>query len=442
MSSEQQVFVWAFLPGETVPMLCGRLNVNTTPAGLTVASFVYGRKYLADKFAPALDPIRLPKRPAVFETSGQVAGEPDIFGVIADSLPDSWGRYVINRRYGEQLFPTGYLLRASEDAVGNLCFSCGLEAPPVLAPPTRRELLDEAWAVIAGLESGKPISAALLDRVRPNTAMGGARPKLTVADDQAQWLAKFPSGKDDKRFSQAKAEAAMLDLAARCGIEAAHAELQPVRGVDGAPAGEVLLVRRFDRSLALDGKGWVRDAFVSARTIAQSEAGTRVAQYMASYTQVAEQLQRWSLRPVEDRRELFRRLVFNCCISNTDDHDRNHGLLADAEGHLFRLSPAFDMVPRVHGTRVRRQAMAFGDSGSEATVANLISAAPAFSLTVADASEVIEDVQRCVQENWLQCLLERGMTRDEAQVLAPCFGPLPPEAQQQAVPERRPGLRF
>lgn len=425
MTSEQQVFVWAFQPGDTAPVLCGRLNVNTTPAGQTVANFVYGRKYLEDKLTAALDPIRLPKRPAVFETTGQVGGEPDIFGVIADSLPDSWGRYVINRRYGEQLFPTGYLLRASEDAVGNLCFTKDQDTPPVVTAPTRRELLDEAWAVISGLESGKPLSAELLDRVRPNTAMGGARPKLTVADDHAQWLAKFPSGKDDKRFSQAKAEAAMLDLAVRCGIDAAQAELQPVKGMDGTPAGEVLLVRRFDRSRAPNGPGWLRDAFVSARTIAQSEAGARTSQYMASYTQVAEQLQRWSTRPVEDRHELFRRLVFNCCISNTDDHDRNHGLLADVTGHLFRLSPAFDMVPRVHGTRIRRQAMAFGDSGSEATVENLVSAASAFSLSDSDARAVIDDVQLSVQAHWLECLLARGMSQVEAEILAPCFLPLP-----------------
>lgn len=442
MTSEQQVFVWVFQPGDTAPVLCGRLNTNTTAAGLTVASFVYGRKYLEDKLTSALDPFRLPKRPAVFETTGQVAGEPDIFGAIADSLPDSWGRYVINRRYGEQPFPSGYLLRASEDAVGNLCFSKDQDAPPMQAAPTRRELLDEAWAVISGLESGKPVSVELLDRVRPNTAMGGARPKLTVADDHAQWLAKFPSGKDDRRFSQAKAEAAMLDLALRCGIDAARAELQPVLGVDGAPAGEVLLVKRFDRSRAPDGSGWLRDAFVSARTIAQSEAGARTSQYMASYTQVAEQLQRWSTRPVQDRHELFRRLVFNCCISNTDDHDRNHGLLADVTGHLFRLSPAFDMVPRVHGTRMHRQAMAFGDSGSEATVANLISAAPAFSLSESDARAVIDEVQACVQAHWLECLLARGMSQVEAEILAPCFLPLPHDADLGLAAKRRPTPRI
>lgn len=65
------------------------------------------QKYLEDKITRPLDPIRLPKRPVIFETTGQMAGEPDIFGVIADSLPNSWGRYVINRRYGEQLFPSG-----------------------------------------------------------------------------------------------------------------------------------------------------------------------------------------------------------------------------------------------------------------------------------------------------------------------------------------------
>lgn len=308
--------------------------------------------------------------------------------------------------------------------MGNLCFSKAKDEPSLLTAPTRRELLDDAWRVISGLESGGPVPDELQDRVRPNTALGGARPKLTVVDDHNQWLAKFPSGKDDKRFSQAKAEAAMLDLATLCGIDAAQAQLQ-VSGGDSSQAGEVLLFRWFDRSLAPVEQGWLRNAFVSARTIAQSETGARAGQSMASYTQVAEQLQRWSTRPVQHRHELFGRLVFNCCISNTDDYDRNQGLLADVADHLFRLSPAFDMVPRIHATHVRRQAKAFGDSDSQATVENLISAASAFSLSETDARTVIETIQKGVQANWLECLLARGMTQAEAQVLAPCFQALP-----------------
>lgn len=442
MTSEQAVFVWAFRPGDTAPVLCGRLTVQGSPTGQRLARFVYGKTYIEDRDSVALDPIRLPKLARVFETTSVSEGEPDIFGVIADALPDSWGRYVISRRYGPQEFPVGYLLKASGDAVGNLCFSASPGEVPTVTAPVRREMLDVAWGVIAGLESGQPIEVELLERVRPNTAMGGARPKLTVADDKHQWLAKFPAGMDDRRYSQAKAEAAMLDLARQCGITAAEAELHTVRHPDSAEHAEVLLVKRFDRTLAADGRSWLRDAFVSARTIAQSEPAARGFQYMATYDQVAEQLQRWSVRPVEDRHELFRRLVFNCCISNTDDHDRNYGLLADEGGHLFRLSPAYDMVPRIQGTRIRRQAMSFGDHGSEATIENLVSAAPAFGLSQADARQILDSVQGVVLAQWEDCLSRRGMARREIQFLAPCFQPLPFDARDVATPKRDAGMHM
>lgn len=428
-SDAQRVFVWAFLPGDATPTLCGRLTIAPAAAGHQVATFVYGRTYLANPAALPLDPFRLPLQERAFEAAGTSGGEPDVFGVIADALPDSWGRYVIDRRYGSQPFPTGYLLLASDDAVGNLCFSEDPSTPPAIAAPISRDMIDVAWGVIAGLEAGQPVPTELLEKVRPNTAMGGARPKLTIGDERAQWIAKFPSAKDDRRFSQARVEAAMLDLAELCGITAAEAEVHVARAPDGSPLGDVLLVKRFDRSAGPN--GWLRDAFVSARTVAYSEPGIRATQFMASYTQFAEQLQRWSARPAQDRHELFRRLVFNCCISNTDDHDRNYGLVAHEEGHLYRLSPAYDMVPRVHGTKIRMQAMNFGSEGSAATVENLLSAASSFGLSTAAADETIRSIQETVAGNWLACVLGRGMTEEQAQVIAQCF---------ETLPERRPEL--
>lgn len=428
MTSDQddQVYVWVLLPGDVQPTLCGRLRISDGAAGSTIAQFVYGRSYLELRHAVALDPIRLPLAPTAFKVTSQTAGaDPDVFGVIADACPDDWGRYVIARRHGPQRFPIGFLLRSQEDRVGNLCFSRELGEVPNLGEPAPAELLNDAWAVVVGLDTGRPLPPDLESRVRANTGMGGARPKLTVTDGAHQWLAKFPSHRDDRRFSQARLEAATLDLAERAGITAAKAQLHEVPATADNPGGVITLVRRFDRTKPASGEGWLRDAYVSARTVLSSEQASGARSYMGSYPQLAEQLQRWSSNPTADRRELYRRMVFNCCVSNTDDHDRNHGLLADELGTGMRLSPAFDIVPRLHNTVRRFQALAIGDDGALATVENLLSSAPRFSIPETDARSIIDQVQHAVATHWKECLRDRGMTAAELELFAPCFSELP-----------------
>lgn len=422
---DDEVYVWVLLPGDVLPTLCGRLRISEGHGG-TVAEFVYGRSYLGSKNPIALDPIRLPLGSRPYKATSQHAGgDPDVFGVIADACPDDWGRYVIARRYGQQRFPIGFLLRSQEDRVGNLCFGRQRGDVPVLGEPASADLLNDAWAVVVGLDTGRPVPPDLENRVRANTGMGGAGPKLTVSDGTYQWIAKFPSHRDDRRFSQARLEAATLDLAGLAGITAAHAKLHEVPASGDRPGGVITLIRRFDRMKAPGGGGWLRDAYVSARTVMASERPGGVGQYMGSYPQLADQLQRWSANPTADRRELYRRMVFNCCVSNTDDHDRNHGLLADELGEGMRLSPAFDIVPRLHGTTRRFQALEVGGEGSLASVANLLSSAERFKISEADARSIIDEVQQVVASKWQDCLSNRGMTSAEIELLSSCFQELP-----------------
>jgi serine/threonine-protein kinase HipA len=452
MTSERDV--WVFLPGEVAPTLCGRFEHWRSPAGQSLGSFVYGRRYLESRFALALDPVALPLREQLFETAGAAQG---VFGVFADAGPDDWGRYVIDRQHGVQSSPIGYLRLSQDDRVGNLCFSSSVDEPVHLPDPVSCALLDEAWAVVAGLEEGRPIPSELAHRIRANTAMGGARPKLTVADGRAQWLAKFPSRRDDPRWSQARVEAAMLDLARVCKIDAARARLHVVdeRGLPEPriSCGDVLLVERFDRTLAPSGAAgpqgsspvptaWLRDAYVSARTVMLSDVHGPHASYGGSYARLSRQLQRWSGHVAADRLELYRRMVFNCCISNTDDHDRNHGLLASEDGRAFRLAPAFDMVPRLHATARRYQAMNIGDHGAESTAENLLSAAAAFQIEHVRAQEIIDEVQTLVIENWRNCMSNRGLDELAIELLSPCFAPIPQSFDEIDTPIRqRPGMR-
>lgn len=422
-----QAFVWTYLPGDQQPTLCGRFRHEVTAAG-EVGSFEYASSYLANKDGQPIDPFVLPLRPIEFKATKQAG----FFGVFVDAAPDSWGRGVINLLYGKPASPVGYLLQSLGDRVGNLAFSASPDQVPAEAPIPGRKILPKAFAVLRGIEGGRPEDPALEHFVRPNTSMGGARPKLTVVDGGFQWIAKFPARGDDPLVSVARLEHAMHDLARQCDIDAVHSELVKIGRND------VLLVRRFDRTAVLaDGQpvGWLRDAFVSARTVLASSGVTT--SFTGSYPNLARELSRWSAKPAEDKRQLFRRMVFNCLVSNSDDHDRNHGFLADEGGNGFRLSPAYDMVPRVPTTVKRVQAMVVGEDASP-TRDNILSHCDAFGLVRADAQGIYEQIAGVVRARWRDSLQGSGISAKAIERLAPCFAASDPPPRRQRAPKASP----
>lgn len=355
MTSE--VFVWAYLPGDVEPILCGRFERVAT-ATRPVGVFVYDASYLKNPSAIAVDPIALPLGAQEFGTTLPNG----VFGALLDAMPDDWGRYVIDHVHGQQRFPAKYMRHTSGDSAGNLAFSHSDKEAPVRRRVIGADDISLARSVLLELESHKDIPPELVTQVRANTAMGGARPKLTVEKDGRLWVAKFPLRHDDPLVPMAELEAAMLDLAKRCAIASAEAHVVHE---------DMLLVERFDRG-PVDCNGLARrDAFLSARTLFEC-TGFRL-DFGGSYVRLASELKRYSCQSAQDQAQLFRRMVFNALISNTDDHERNHGLVADDMPGSYRLSPAYDLVPRIHGTSARHQAMAIGGGKSLATRDNLLS---------------------------------------------------------------------
>jgi len=160
----------------------------------------------------------------------------------------------------------------------------------------------------------------------PGSSLGGARPKASVrANDGGLAIAKFP--KKDDRYSVNAWEHLALELARDAGIQTADPELVSVDGRD------VILLQRFDR------EGDVRTPFLSAMSMLDA-----VDQEARSYLEIAEILRRFGASTRRDLRELWRRMVFNVLISNTDDHLRNHGFVYAGRGG-WCLSPAYDLNP-------------------------------------------------------------------------------------------------
>jgi serine/threonine-protein kinase HipA len=340
-----------------------------------------------------------------------------VFGALRDASPDAWGRRVIERITGRQLDEVDFLLESPQDRAGALSFGRGPVPPAPIRDYNRVVQLQELRNAAALLEDdhpGEPVPAQILDLLDPGSSLGGARPKNVVADDDGLWIAKFPQRGD--RWNNAPVEAAMLSLASRCGIRVPEARVERVRD------DSVLLVKRFDREpFGGDGveRSYLRHRMASALTVLGAE-DTTVDRRNWSYVLLADELQRWSARPRDDRAELFRRMVFNALICNVDDHPRNHALIAP--GRDWRLAPAYDLTPNSRqGTEERRLAMECGRLGRLASRENLVSQSLRFGVNPGEANGIIDEMKEIVGRFWRAEVLRQSGSQRDCDLIAPAF---------------------
>ena len=341
MTETVSVHVW--LPGETIPVQAGTFTHDATrPLG----EFHYDPDYL-NAHAPSLAPDLPLKRGALRLATGKA-----ILPLLLDAGPDTWGRHVLARRLGREITEFEALSLCPTDGVGNLALGDLTEERMQLLT------LEQFLEILAELEAGGVAATNLEERVLDaalnGTSLGGTKPKLTLVRNETQYLAKFPEPGDSLWLPHT--ECAMLRLANECGIRASLAEVW--RLPDGRAA---LLVERFDRTRLPE--GWARTAYVSAHALlrldmvtprgedqlALATQGFTVSGLRRSYVTLAADMAKWCggrETHRDERRELWRRIVFNALIRNLDDHTRNHGLLCQShDPHTWRLSPAFDLVP-------------------------------------------------------------------------------------------------
>lgn len=406
-----RAYVYLQLP-QSLEVLTAGYYEQSERGGVNIGTFVYNPRYLAREDAVPLEPIELPLKPGRIETV-RLNG---IFGALRDASPDAWGRKVIERHLGRTgVSEIEYLLNSPEDRAGALSFGLGKVAPPPLRQFNRvvqlAQLLQYADALQAEERGGTtdPVIAQLEELIQPGTSLGGARPKNIVETDDGLWIAKFPATGD--RFNNARVEHSMLLLARECGINAADSRIVTVGDRD------ILLVRRFDRT-RVEG-GYLRHRMVSALTVLGVN-DTIADQARWSYPLFADELRRRSRRPDEDLSELFARMTFNALISNTDDHPRNHALIAP--GRDFEISPAYDLTPTSPVSIERRDlAMAVGVAGRFANRENLLSTSAQFRLTRGEAAEIIDRMTDVVRARWLPIMRSQGVKQMECDRLAGAF---------------------
>ena len=265
--------------------------------------------------------------------------------------------------------------------------------PPVVGLP---RLLSAATRVIDDRETDEDLRLILA----PGTSLGGARPKATVRDTDGRLsIAKFP--RRDDEWPVTRWEAATMTLARAAGVEVAPFQL---RHVSNRP---VLTARRFDR------RNGRRVPFMSALTALEASDNDA-----RSYLEVAEFLRREGVEVNGDLRQLWRRIVFNMLVSNTDDHLRNHGFLRAPRG--WRLSPAYDLNPVPVDVKPRIHALAIDEIDGTASLDTAMGVAPMFGIAEGDARTIAGEVGRAVR-GWRDAAARLGMTADEIDRMSSAF---------------------
>lgn len=291
----------------------------------------YSPAYLADLRAFSLDPAGLPLHPGEFQGSQLDAP----LMVLEDALPDDWGRRLLILRHGlargQQAEP--YLLRAQAgQGLGALAFLPPGETPQPQDDSASLLDLDTLQEAARHLEQDGEVDLSHRLLLAAGSSPGGARPKALVRDDQGHWIAKFSGRRDE--VDVVGLEAASLELARLAGLEVPEFRLEPLAGGRRA-----LLVKRFD--LAPEGG---RRHMLSLRALLQAGG-----YYVLRYADLIAALRRHSAQPEIDVPRLYRLMVFNALLGNTDDHLKNFWMLHDQGG--YALSPAFDLLPDIGGRR-------------------------------------------------------------------------------------------
>ena len=409
--NQSQCFVYINLPGETRPVTAGKFVIRSDKSGLPHGLFVYGRSYLDRQDKVPIDPIELKLSDRVYETRALKG----VFGAFRDAGPDHWGRQVLERHSGKpELSELDYLLLSPDDRAGALGFGLSPIAPA--ESPGFNQTLDLAhlqniaMAVVNDEPlPDEPYKEQVFDLMLVGTAMGGARPKTVVEDNEGLWLAKF--NREDDKWNSARVEHAMLMLARSCGLTSATSTVVQVGNRD------VLLVKRFDREKT--GEGYTRARMLSALTLLRAE-DTHAARRKWSYPVLAEELRRMSATPGENAEELFRRMCFNALISNIDDHPRNHAVIAT--GHDWELSPAYDLTPFAPVSIERRDlAMICGDDGRRANAANLLTQSNRFLLDKDAAANILDNMQKQIKSTWYETACRAGVSESDCKKISGAF---------------------
>nr|WP_292969214.1 HipA domain-containing protein [Allomuricauda sp.] len=335
-------------------------------------------------------------------------------------MPDTWGKTLMKPRAAQDarannerpktLYELDYLLGVfDESRMGALRFKTDLSGPfldndaHTPTPPwSSLGDLQEAAKQLEGDDQSEAIRKWISVLIAPGSSLGGARPKANVFDVQKNlWIAKFPSKRDT--IDKALWEFLAYRLAIASGIEMAVSKVERISGQYHA-----FLTKRFDR------KHNKRIHFVSAMTMTGNTEGS-IKDTLPSYLEIVEFMENHGVDVEANLHQLWRRIVFNIAISNTDDHLRNHGFILTAKGWV--LSPAYDLNPSIEKDGLSLN-IDMDDNALDFDLAR--SVGEYFRLSEEEMNTILDEVLSVVKD-WETVAKEIGIKNAEIELMAGAF---------------------
>ena len=349
-----QLFLW-WLAEPAQPVLIGELDMVRSLRGVSLR---YAEGWIERGFSLSEDlPLLAGQEflPREKETA---------VGAVDDARPDRWGERVI--RFLDKparLSLLEYLYFAGDDRFGALGVSTSAEEylPRRLGPLPVLAETEAIFELVRKVLAGEPVAPELRRLIAPGVTLGGARPKALLDIDGEQWIVKFADGEPT---DTPLIEHASMTLAAKARIRVART--MPVR----LSYGHAVAIKRFDRDRR------------QRRHALTANVALKAAGELFGYPELAQLLRRRGVverdQNLAEMSELFRRMVFNILLDNTDDHEKNHALLVN-DAVNYELSPAYDVLPS--GQALGYQQMRVGESAADSTLENALSLCTQFGLT-------------------------------------------------------------
>lgn len=412
-TKKTDILVYAHWSGMKEPKCIGVLSAQRAK-GKMAFSFEYAPEWLKSREQILIDPD------ISWFAGQQYPYGKENFGLFLDSMPDSWGRKLMRRRAALKakeegkpsptLFDIDYLLGVCDESrMGALRFKLDAKGPflddDLLTPtPPLTSIRDLQYAadILESDGDSDEVKKWLAILIAPGSSLGGARPKANVSDEQgALWIAKFPSQNDS--HDMAAWEYLAYHLALNAGIQMSESRIEKISGRH-----HTFFTRRFDR------QNGERIHFASAMTMTGNNEDT-IKENPAGYLDVAEFIQFSSAQNRNDLHQLWRRIIFNIAISNTDDHLRNHGFILTNEGWI--LSPAYDINP---STEKDGLALTIDTESNALDFELAKSVGSFFQLSISEMDTIINQVIAAVGK-WREVARMIGISRSEQEMMASAF---------------------
>ena len=411
--TKTDILVFAHWMGMKVPKLIGILSAQQAK-GKKAFSFEYSNDWIQSTEQILLDPD------IGWYKGQQYPNGKENFGIFFDSMPDTWGRTLMKRRSVQKAKEEGklapnlndidFLLGVYDECrMGALRFKLNPDGPfldngqETPTPPlTSIRELQYAAQILESDEENEDIKKWLSILLAPGSSLGGARPKANVIDEYGDlWIAKFPSKADTN--DKAAWEFLAYKLALKVGIEMSKSRIERISGKY-----HTFFTKRFDR---LEKE---RIHFASAMTMTGNNEET-IKEKSVSYLDIAEFIQYNGSQNKKDLNQLWKRIIFNIAVSNTDDHLRNHGFILTQNGWI--LSPAFDVNPSIDKNGLALN-IDTDDNALDFELAK--SVGEFFQLTGTEMETIINDVKKAVS-SWKVIAQEIGIPKSEQEKMASAF---------------------